>query len=650
MTRTPSLPSAPSAPSVPSRSLRQELGAPLRGRTRVLVRLVLWSLVEALPAFLTGQLVARAVDSGFAAGRPWAGLGWLGLMGAGIFAGSWGTRQVYPLLAGIVEPYRDDLVGRVVGGALRRAVAGHGPAGTSGVSRLTQQVEMVRESYAGLVMGVRRFVFTVAAALVGLLLLSPLVLALVLPPLLAGVLLFALLIGRMAERQRDLILADEQVAEAAGTLAAGVRDVVACGAEEQARETLGRRVEAQALAARRLAALMPVRTLALALGGWLPVLLLLGAAPWLTRNGVSSGAVMGAVTYVLQSLQPALRTLVQGLGGSGLRLVVALRRILETAVDAPGTGQPGKQAPGSTPAPTSAPAPAPEKDRPHAAPPDGHRLSLRSVSFGYGARSQPLIRGLDLVVEEGGHVAVVGPSGIGKSTLAGLMTGMLVPDSGEIRLAGAPTAGRSGPELARSRVLIPQEAYVFAGTVHDNLAYLRPGASAAELDDAVAALGLEPLIGRLGGYRARISAAGLSAGERQQIALARAYLSPAPLVVLDEATCHLDPAAEARAEEAFARRPGALVVVAHRISSALRARSVLLMDGTDVLHGSHDELLRRSALYRDLVGHWQEPPPSDPRDPGDSGDPVDSQKKQSTPGEPGPVRRPVRASPPRSRS
>jgi ATP-binding cassette subfamily C protein len=118
-------------------------------------------------------------------------------------------------------------------------------------------------------------------------------------------------------------------------------------------------------------------------------------------------------------------------------------------------------------------------------------------------------------------------------------------------------------------------------------------------------LGMRPLVDRLGGYGAELDPAALSAGERQLITLVRAYVSPAWLVILDEASCHLDPTTEAQVEQAFARRAGTLIVIAHRISSALRAEQVLVLDGTEVLHGSHDELLRRSALYRDLVGHWQ---------------------------------------------
>jgi ATP-binding cassette subfamily C protein len=187
-----------------------------------------------------------------------------------------------------------------------------------------------------------------------------------------------------------------------------------------------------------------------------------------------------------------------------------------------------------------------------------------------------------------------------------------------VRLAGTAVNGLTPAELARLRVLIPQEAYVFSGTVRENLAYLcdRPPAD-TELSAVAAALGLDELVDRLGGLDAGVDPAALSAGESQLFALARAHLSPAPLVLLDEATCHLDPAAEARAENAFAGRPGTLVVIAHRITSARRADRVLLMDGLAVTCGTHRELLAGSGLYRDLVGHWDAGPEPDSHPAGD---------------------------------
>jgi ATP-binding cassette subfamily C protein len=312
-----------------------------------------------------------------------------------------------------------------------------------------------------------------------------------------------------------------------------------------------------------------------------PLLMLLAAGPWLAGRGVTTGTLLGGLTYVLLGLQPALGSVMSALGDSGLRYVVTLGRILDTG----------------PPAATSEPAVVP----------GGHQLRFHQVSFAYGPQAEPVLRALDLSVPEGDHLAVVGPSGVGKSTLAGLICGLLPPTQGRLLLGGTPPTHLSPAQLARTRVLIPQEAYVFSGTVLDNVTYLRPTASATEADRAIEAVGAEALVRRLGGPAAPIRPSQLSAGERQLIALARSYLSSAPLAVLDEATCHLDPEAERRAEEAFAARPGTLIVVAHRISSALRAQRILVLDGNRATVGQHTTLLRDSPLYRDLLGHWQTP-------------------------------------------
>ena len=229
------------------------------------------------------------------------------------------------------------------------------------------------------------------------------------------------------------------------------------------------------------------------------------------------------------------------------------------------------------------------------------------MGFGYGGQAEPVITDLSIDIASGDHLAIVGPSGIGKSSLAGLLAGMLRPTAGEILLDGVPMARYPAAALTLLRVLIPQEAYVFTGTLAENILYLRGTAdppSRARLDAAADALGLSPLVSRLGGYHAVIDPAALSAGERQLIAITRAYLSTAPIAILDEASCYLDPAAEARAEAAFARRPGTLIVIAHRISSALRARRVLVLDGVRAQVGDHASLLAGSSMYRDLAGYW----------------------------------------------
>ncbi|MGX4687934.1 ATP-binding cassette domain-containing protein [Streptomyces sp. JNUCC 63] len=552
----------------------------LRARWRVLVRLGGWSVLEVGQTFLLGHALARALDAGFLAGRVPVGLGWLGLASLGVLAGAYGTGRVYRAVAALVEPFRDRLVERVVARGVREA------DGRS-LSGLTQQVEIARDTFAGLVLVSRSFLIAAVGALVGLFSLSPLLLLVVAPPLAAGVALFAVTLRPLARRQEACLAADEALAERLGTVCPGLRDVTATGAEEQVGADVAERVDAERRAAGALARWGAVRVASLAVGGHLPVVLLLATAPWLLAHQVTPGALVGALAYVTQSLLPALQNLIHGLGAGGARLTVVLRRL------SPADGRP------------AVPAPAGPRRAPLPAPPAGPSpaLALSSVTFAYGPHSEPVVRGLDLVLPHGGHLAVVGPSGIGKSTLTALVAGLLVPAHGEIRVCGLPVPGAGA---AARRVLIPQEAYVHTGTLAENLTQLRPDpVPEEEVLAAADAVGLTPLLNRLGGPGAPVDPAALSAGERQLIALARAHLSHAPLALLDEATCHLDPDAEARAERAFAARPGGtLVVVAHRISSARRADRVLVMDGRNTACGTHEELLRRSPLYRDLVGDW----------------------------------------------
>jgi ABC-type cobalamin/Fe3+-siderophores transport system ATPase subunit len=180
----------------------------------------------------------------------------------------------------------------------------------------------------------------------------------------------------------------------------------------------------------------------------------------------------------------------------------------------------------------------------------GDRLRVENLMFAYGPTATPVLDGLDLTVEEGEHVAILGASGIGKSTLANLLSGLLAGQRGRIELGAVPLAQIAPPRLRRLVALIPQEAYVFDGTLRENLTYLIPAAADSDLDRTVDALGMRPLVARLGGYEAQLAVGdiGLSQGERQLVALARVHLSPASVVILDEATCHLDPQAEALAE------------------------------------------------------------------------------------------------------
>ncbi|MER8196526.1 ATP-binding cassette domain-containing protein [Streptomyces microflavus] len=563
----------------------------LRARTGTVLRLAGWSLLEFVQTFLGGYGVARALDHGFLAGRPLTGLLWLAVAAVAVLPAQLATRGVFGRLADLVEPLRDGLVRRAVSRALAGALA-H-PAGTTArsLSQVTHQSEIARDGWAGLVLTLRSFVFTVAGAVAGLLALEPRLLLIVLPPLVLGAALFLATLLPMAARQRDYLTADEAYAAHAGKAAADLRDIAAAGAADRTVAESRALADDQVRAARSLARWSGVRVVALAVCGRFPPLLLLLGAPWLLRNGLTPGALVGALTYLTQALAPAVQALMTMLSTVGGRLLVVLDRF----TDAPPPPAADDRLPSVPPVRGSAPV-----------------AELRAVTFAYGPAAHPVLDRLSLTVAPGEHLAVVGPSGSGKSTLAAVIAGVERPTAGAVRWHGRPVRPADATAV---RVLLPQHAYVFTGSLRDNFCYLRPAAGDRDLAAMIDALGLDPLLSRLGSLDAPLEPDRLSQGERQLIALGRAYVAAPPLIVLDEATSRLDPAAETRAELAFAALPGALVVVAHRLSSARRADRILVMDGPRTCCGTSAELLRTSALYRDLAGLWE--PDEEPRENGE---------------------------------
>jgi ABC-type multidrug transport system fused ATPase/permease subunit len=556
----------------------------LRPHQSALRHLAAWSVLEALPFFFSGLLVAHAIDRGFLAGQPLVGFGWLAVLALLWAIGALGTRQVYPWLAATIEPLRDSLISAVVTASLKRALQEEEQFSGSSVSQTTVQVETVRALLSGLLRNTRQMLSSSIAAIGGLAVLSPLLALVVGTFLVLALAGFALLLRASAARYQAVVLCGEKIGVVAAPVVEGTRDIVAYAAEARATREVGEAIDAEAAALRAFARTSVLRVPLVTVGAHLPVLALLALAPWLmTHQHLTAGQVAGGVIYLFSGLQPAVQILVNAGSTILVSLGVVLGRLAEISTEPP-----------SPPAPSAGLLPA------------GHDLDVDGVTFAYSAHADPIVSELTLHVPEGTHLAVVGPSGVGKSTLANLLTGLVTPQYGQLRLGGYALEQVDEDYLRHAVALIPQEAYVFTGSLRNNLVYLQPRATPAEIARAVAAVGLEETISRLGGYDAEVPPGGgtLSPGERQLIALARVYLSPAQIVILDEATCHLDPVAEARAEEAFAQRHGTLIVIAHRISSAMRADRILLMDGADTFLGSHHRLLERSSLYADLVGYW----------------------------------------------
>jgi ATP-binding cassette, subfamily C, bacterial len=626
----------------------QRLGTHLAGRKRTVIAVIGWSVVEVLPVLLSGRLVALAVDQGFADGRLAEGLGWLGALGLAMLAGAAGSRQVIGQVGTLMEPLRDALVWQVVTGSLNRSAAvTAGPPDHAAVARLCRQVEVVRDVLAGLLISATQFALAGAAVLVGIGTLSPSVLPLVAGPLAVAIALFLCTLRPMVARQREQLLAEERLTASAGEVLSAMTDIVGCGAQDTAAAGVIALIAGQARVARVLAAYGALRKLTVAVGAYLPMALIVLAAAGPYRHEFNAGSLVGVLVYVGVNLEPALRSMVEGGGNSFQRLAVALDRIAEAsgpgdgagpgepapAVEAPGAGEPGRAGEpvkagenfGTGEAPGNGQARGPRSladggriDRARDLPGNGGQagrpvaVELREVTFRYGRGAVPTVRAVSMVVPAGGHLAIVGPSGAGKSTLANLLAGLLRPQSGEILLNGRPLSELAGHELSRARTLIPQQAYVFEGTLRENLCYLNRDADEAALLAAVRTLGLSAIAEQAGGLDGLIAPGRLSAGERQLVALTRAYLAPAGLTVLDEATCYMDPLTESRVEEAFRARPGTLIVIAHRISSALRADLVLLMDASPDAPAprptDHETLLADSPLYASLVVDWAPDP------------------------------------------
>jgi ATP-binding cassette subfamily C protein len=584
---------------------------------RAVARIAGWSVLESLPDLLFGLLIAAAIDHGFGAGRVGLGLALIGGLGLAQVAAGLATRAVFPWLAAVVEPLRDRLLAGVVAGSLRSAVLGQ-PVDTGVVAQVTTQVDTARGLASALLRGLRQGVLSLVAAVAGLALLAPGLGALVGGCLVGAALVFAGVVRRLRVRQLDALAAEESLTEVGGRLFGAVRDITANNAADRARGELFTAIDRQTAATAAMARTAAGRTAAVAVGGYLPLLLLLLVIPGQLRQGtLSAGAAVGAVSYVAARLLPALITLTATIGPWLVQLAVVLAR-LRAAAGRPAVPPAGPPAPAGLvaspgPAGPSGPLASAGPVSVGSAPPGpvagAASVTLREVTFRYGRAAAPVLDRFSLRLVPGDHLAVVGPSGVGKSTLTRLITGELPADSGLVEFAGIDVDRLPPQRRHRELAVIPQQAYVFDGTLRDNLCYLSGPRPTPALDDACRLLGLAPLVERLGGYDASVGPGGtaLSQGERQLVALVRAYLTAATVVVLDEATSHLDPRTEDRVERAFAGRGGVLVVVAHRISSARRAGRILLLGEATPLLGGHDRLVAESPLYAELVGHWLPP-------------------------------------------
>jgi len=316
----------------------------------------------------------------------------------------------------------------------------------------------------------------------------------------------------------------------------------------------------------------------------LPLVAVLLLGGLLMERGLATlGQVTAVALYVTQLLDPLDRLLswldeVQ-IGGSSLARLIGVAQV-----------PPDRAASGAEPA--------------------GEQLEVEDVRFAY-VPGRDVLHGVDLVLRPGERLAVVGPSGAGKSTLGRLLAGVHGPRTGRVALGGVPLVDLPLERLRTEVALVTQEHHVFVGSVADNVRLARQGATDAELEAALEAVDALAWVRALPeGLSTRVGAGGLalSAGQAQQVALARLVLADPHTLVLDEATSLLDPGAARHLERSLAAvlSGRTVVAVAHRLHSAHDADRVAVVDRGRVQElGSHDELLAAGGSYAALWHAWQ---------------------------------------------
>jgi ATP-binding cassette subfamily C protein CydCD len=237
----------------------------------------------------------------------------------------------------------------------------------------------------------------------------------------------------------------------------------------------------------------------------------------------------------------------------------------------------------------------------------GAAIEIAHVDFNYPGTAREVLRGVDLVIRPGATLAIVGPSGSGKTTLANLLLRFWDPTHGAITFDGSDLRQFKLDDLRGRIALVAQDTYLFNDTLRANVALAKPGADDAEIMQALERAALRDFVTALPArLDTKVGERGvqLSGGQRQRVAIARAFLKNAPVLILDEATSHLDAISEAQVRQALLdlMRDRTTIVIAHRLSTVRDAEMIAVLDaGRLVEAGTHAELLARGGLYAELV-------------------------------------------------
>jgi ABC-type multidrug transport system fused ATPase/permease subunit len=236
------------------------------------------------------------------------------------------------------------------------------------------------------------------------------------------------------------------------------------------------------------------------------------------------------------------------------------------------------------------------------------RVVFREVSYVYQGSADPALDGVDLLLEPGKRTALVGRSGAGKTTLLHLLLRFIEPTAGSIEVNGVAIDALPAETWRAHLAYVPQRPHLFAGSIRENIALGRPDVGMDEVVAAATLAGADPFVERLPRrYETTIGERGLrlSGGEAQRIAIARAFLKDAPVLLLDEPTSHLDPASEALIRRALERlmEGRTVLIAAHRLNTVYSADRIVVLEGGRVVEqGPHSDLAALGGLYARMVG------------------------------------------------
>ena len=242
---------------------------------------------------------------------------------------------------------------------------------------------------------------------------------------------------------------------------------------------------------------------------------------------------------------------------------------------------------------------------------ENHDVKVRNVSFGYHADKE-ILHGVSLSIPQNSMIALVGPSGSGKSTFCNLVARFWDVDSGSVKIGGTDVRDYTLESLMDQISMVFQNVYLFADTMENNIKFGCPNATHEQVVEAAKKACCDDFIQALpDGYNTVIGEGGtyLSGGERQRIAIARAMLKDAPIIVLDEATANVDPENEDRLQKAIEAltRNKTILMIAHRLKTVRSADQILVLDGGKIVQqGRHEELIRQPGIYADFVGGKKE--------------------------------------------